>query len=205
MPKLTKEEQQKVRERLAENLSKVPLDHIPSDQIKSQLLNGKPLRRANAKDIQQIRKASGKLQEESQARYRKHIEEMPLMGYMKTGDPENEQDMDQTFSKYMGHLNDLLEKVEDESVDMALLLSFGPLVEGLLKDNAGYCLAAEGERLKAERGESLKMWSLVAAGVVAAAPCFMTAGAVCLGLVALVGAIGYGEAKKVAKESLRGF
>ena len=200
MPKLTKEEQKKARESLAENLSKTPLDHLSSEQIKSQLKEGKPLRRTSAKDIQQMRKASGKLQEESQARYRKHIEEMPLMGYMKTGDPSNTQDMDQAFSKYMGHLNDLLAKVKDKNVDMALLLSFGPLVEGLLKDNAGYCLAAEGERLKAERGESLKMWSLVSAGVVAAVPCFMTAGAVCLGLGALVGAIGYKEAKGVAKE-----
>ena len=64
--------------------------------------------------------------------------------------------MDQAFSKYKGHLDDLLEKVEDESVDMALLLSFGPLVEGLLADNEGYCLAAEGARLKAERDNSLK-------------------------------------------------
>ncbi|MDE0120032.1 MAG: hypothetical protein OXM55_08515 [Bdellovibrionales bacterium] len=42
--------------------------------------------------------------------------------------------MDEAFSKYMGHLDDLLEKVEDKDVDMALLLKFEPLVEGLLKD-----------------------------------------------------------------------
>ena len=205
MSKLTKEEQLKAKERWAEHLSKVPLDKLSPEQLKSQFLEGKPLRKASTKDLQEVRRATWELNKQSQARYRKHIEEMPLMGYMKTGDPSNEGDMDQAFSKYMGHLNDLLAKVEDKNVDMALLLSFGPLVEGLLKDNAGYCLTAEGERLKAERDESLKMWSLVAAGVVAAVPCFMTAGAVCLGLGALVGAIGYKEAKEVTKESLERF
>ena len=205
MSKLTPEEQLKAKERWAEHLSKVPLDKLSPEQLKSQFLEGKPLRKASTKDLQEVRRATWELNKQSQARYRKHIEEMPLMGYMKTGDPENEQDMDQAFSKYMGHLDDLLAKVEDKNVDMALLLSFGPLVEGLLKDNEGYCLAAEGARLKSERDESLKMWGLVAAGVVAAVPCFMTAGAVCLGLGALVGAIGYREAKGVAKETLERF
>ena len=205
MSKLTKEEQLKAKERWAEHLSKVPLDKLSPEQLKSQFLEGKPLRKASTKDLQEVRRATWELNKQSQARYRKHIEEMPLMGYMKTGDPENEQDMDQAFSKYMGHLDDLLKKVEDKNVDMALLLSFGPLVEGLLKDNEGYCLAAEGARLKSERDESLKMWGLVAAGVVAAVPCFMTAGAVCLGLGVLVGAIGYKEAKGVAKETLERF
>ena len=177
MSKLTKEEQQKAKERWAEHLSKAPLDKLSPEQLKSQFLEGKPLKKASTKDIQEMRRATWELNKQSQARYRKHIEEMPLLGYMKTGDPKNEKDMDQAFSKYKGHLNDLLEKVEDKELDMALLLSFGPLVEGLLKDNEGYCLAAEGARLKAERDNSLKQWSLIAAGVVAAVPCFMTAGA----------------------------
>ena len=205
MPKLTEEEQQKAKQRWAECLSKVPLDKLSPEQLKTQFLEGKALRQASTKDLQEMRKATWELNKESQDRYRKHIDEMPLMGYMQTGDPSNEGDMDQAFSKYMGHLNDLLEKVEAEDVDMALLLRFEPLVEGLLKDNEGYCLVAEGSRLKSERDDSLKKWGLVTAGVVAAVPCFMTAGAVCLGLGALVGAIGYREAKGEVKESLERF
>ncbi|MDE0518439.1 MAG: hypothetical protein OXH36_02630, partial [Bdellovibrionales bacterium] len=202
MPKLTKAEQQRAKEKLGEHLSKVPLDHISSDQIKLHLKEERPLRRANAKDLYQIRKASEELREESLDRYRKHLDEMPLLGYMKTGDPENKEDMDEAFSKYMGHLDDLLEKVEDKDVDMALLLKFEPLVEGLLKDNETYCLVAAGARLQAEREGSLKKWGIVAAGVVAAVPCFMTAGLVCLGLGVAVGALGYKEASEVSKETL---
>ena len=208
--KLTPEEQQQAKERWSEHLSKAPLDKLSPEQLKSQFMEGRALRQASTKDIREMRRATRDLQKKSRDRYRKIVEEMPLLGYMKTGDPENREDRDQAFSKYMGHLDDLLKKVEGKDVDMALLLRFGPLVEGLLKDNAGYCLTAEGERLKAERDESLKMWGLVtagvvAAGVVAAIPCFMTSGAVCLGLGALVGAVGYTEAKEVLKESLERF
>ena len=205
MSKLTKEEQRLAKERWAEHLSKAPLDNLSSEQLKTQFTGVTALQQASTKDLQEMRRATWDLNEKSRDRYRQIIDEMPLLGYMKTGDPDNREDMNQAFSKYLGHLNDLLEKVEDKNVNMSLLLSFEPLVEGLLEDNEGYCLAAEGARLKAERDESLKKWSLVAAGVVAAVPCFMAGpvgAAFCFGAGALVGATGYIAAKGRTKKGL---
>ena len=66
--------------------------------------DGKPLKRSQCtKDIREMRKSdSGKLQEESRNRYRKTIEEMPLLGYMKTGDPSNKKRHGSGFFKVQG-------------------------------------------------------------------------------------------------------
>ena len=202
IPKLTKEEQRQAKQRWGDHLSKVPLDRLSPEELRTHFIEGRALRKASTKDQREMRKATWELNKESRNRYRKHLDEMPLLAYMNTGDPNNKEEMDEAFSKYMGHLDDLLERIEDQDVDMALLLNFKPLVEGLLADNESYCLAAERARLKAEKEDSLKKWSFAALGVVAAVPCFMTSGLVCLGLGAVVGGLGYKEAREESKGTL---
>ena len=180
MPKLTKGEKRALKKRWVGYLSKAPLERISPKQL-SQFFDGKAIRIANAKDFREMVKTTKDLQKEGRDRYHQVVSEMPLLAYMKTGDPENEKDMKQAFSKYKGQLDDLLDKLEDKNVDMSLLLSFKPLVKDLLKENKAYCLVAEGARLKAERDESLKKWGLLAMGVGAGVSCFMSSGATCLG------------------------
>ena len=205
LSKLKKGEKRALKKRWLNHLSKAPLEKVSVKQLESHFFNGGISKKASSKDLREMVKATKDLQRRSRDDYHQIVNRMPLLAYMKTGEPENEKDMAQAFSKYNAHLEDLLEKVEDENVNMSLLLSFEPLVKSLLKGNEGYCLVAEGARLKAERDESLKKWGLMAAGVVAGGFCIMTSGMSCLGLGLFVGATGLKTKKGVSKESLERF
>ena len=211
LPHLSKKELAEAQSIYKDTVLKVPLEKkLSSAEFKKRLEQGKPLQSSKRviltnKDQNNLREAVSDLREKSKENYFRTVGEMPLLAYSKTGDSQNEKDMKQTFSKSLGHLNNLLSKAEDESVDMALLLSFEPLVEGLLSENEGYCLVAEEGRLKAERKKSLEKWGLVALGVVAATPCLMggpPGAAICLGAGLLVGGISYNVARREMRDAL---
>ena len=126
---------------------------------------------------------------------------MPVLGYLKSESP-NRTEWGEAFSKVEENLQVLLEKAHDE--DMGLLLSFGPLVKELLKEDKSFCLPAEKARIQAEKNESLKNWALLGAGVLSAVPCFMTGpigAGVCLTAGMTLGVVGHGMAKRATEES----
>ena len=209
LSKLTTEEQNIAKQKWAKHLSQVPLDKVSPGQFQLKFMeeNGSFLgKNLSLSDVQNLRKATESMRQESQNNYRKMIEELPLLAYLKTGDPENKQDMNQAFAKVEKNLNHLLKKVNREEVDMGLLLSFKPLVEELISESeGGYCLTAQKATIKAEKEQSKKNLSLVALGVLATLPCFMggpVSTAVCLGTGVGMGALGYNQATEAVHESL---
>ena len=203
MPKLTKKEQKVVKKRWGDRLAKTPLDKLTPSEFKAHFLKGEPSK-LTTRDRRQLRKSTWKMQKEAKDTYFEIASEMPLLGYLKTGNP-NKKELGEAFTKMEENLKDLLKEAKDSEGDEGLLLSFKPLVEELLKENENYCLVAEKARIKAERDESLKNWMMLGAGVVAAVPCFITGpvgASVCLTAGMALGVVGYKEAQSATKKSL---
>ena len=205
IPKLTETEQKKVKEHWAEQVKKIPSEMNP-DQFEAAFLkgNGELLgKNLNTKDMENLRKATWKMQKESRDRYRQLIEEIPLLAFLKTGNPESPKEWDRAFSKMETNLKNLLE--EAEKGDMSFLLSFEPLVEGLIQESkGGYCLTAERERKKAENQKSAKAWRMAGLGVLAALPCFISGPvgtSLCLSTGLALSGTGYVLAKGEVKTS----
>ena len=207
--KLTQKEQEQAKKTWANYLTTTTLKTLTPSQLKTAFLKGDGQflgKTLSTNDLKTLRRNTRKMQKESQARYRQVLEEMPLLAYLETGDPNNQKDMDQAFSKIQKELTDSLEKIKNKDVDMGVLLAFKPLVEGLLKESkGGYCLIAERARESSKKEESLKKAGLLALGVLSAVPCFMAGpvGAVaCLGAGLGAGGVAYALAKGQAKDSL---
>ena len=212
LSKLTEQEQKQAKKAWATHLKKTSLTRLEPSQFEEAFLKGDGQslgKNLSTKDLRDLRKATYDLQQESQNRYREILEQMPLLAYLKTGDPNNAKDMDQAFSKITNELKDSLKKIKDEDVDMGALLAFKPLVEGLLQESkGGYCLIVERARENAEKKDSLKKTGLLALGVLSAVPCFMggPVGAVaCLGAGLGAGLTGYAVAQGQTKDSLGRF
>lgn len=206
MPRLTPKEKKEVKKRWAESLSEAPLDKVTVTDVKNRFLEGQPLKSLTPKDQYQLKRTTWDMQKKAKASYEEIMSEMefPILGYLNTGNPKRK-DLGEAFLKVEDGLKDLLEKAKDPEVDMGLLLSFKPLVEGLLKDNKGYCLAAEEARIQAENDKSLGNWGMLGAGVTAAAPCFLggpVAGGFCLLAGMAVGYAGYKLAQGERKDAL---
>ena len=207
--KLTKTEKKQVKETWVRYLKKTALTNLTHSQFETAFLkeDGRFLgQNLSTNDLRNLRRNTRQMQKQSQDRYRQIVERMPLLAYLKTGDPNNQKDMDQAFSKMTNELKNSLKKIEDKDVDTGTLLAFKPLVEGLLKESkGGYCLIAERARQRAEKEESLKKVGLLALGVLSAVPCFV-AGPVgslaCLGAGLGAGLTGYAVAKAHLKDSL---
>ena len=209
LPKLSDKEQEIAKQRWAESLSQVPLDSLSPSQFKQGFMAGNTKflgKSLSSSDSYKLKKATWEMQKKSQAQYRQIIEDMPLLAYLKTGDTDNKQDMDQAFAKVEKNLDYLLTKVMAEDVDMGLLLSFKPLVEELMADSqGGYCLTAERAKAKADQETSQEQMGVVALGIIATVPCFMggpASMALCLGTGLGMGALGYQQAKEGLDESL---
>ena len=207
--RLNREEQKQVKQKWAEHLSQTPLSNISSEKFYSHFMegNGKFLGKSlNSSDIKHLKQTTESLRAESRDRYRKIIEDMPLLAYLKTGDPDNKKDMQQAFSQVEKNLNQLLEKVQEEDVDKALLLSFEPLVEELIAESeGGLCLIAERAKKEAQRDQDQKSVKLFAGVILSILPCFMGGGvgtALCLGAGVGVGALSYTKAQSALDESL---
>ena len=208
LPNLTEREEQGARKKLSEGLSSVPLDKFNPSEIKDIILQGKPFfqggKSLTTKDYRQLRKATRNLGKKSQERYFEVLSEMPILGYLETGNPKKKE-LDEAFAKMEENLKDFLKKAKDSEADMGLLLSFKPLVEELLKEDNGYCLVAEGARIEAEKDESLKNWMMLGTGVVAAVPCFISGpvgATACLTAGMAIGVWGYKEAQMAKEASL---
>ena len=175
--------------------------------LKSKFLEGRPLYHLTTEDQSQLRKATWDMQKKAKDSYYEVMSETSpplLMGYLKKGNP-NRKELGEALLKVKENLNKLLKKAKDPEIDMGLFLSFKPLVEGLLKENKEYCLAAEGARIQAENDGSLENWRMATGGIAAAAPCFIRGpwGAVaCLVAGVALGAEGYRQAQVATVESL---
>ena len=208
LPRLSLREKTQARKRYVETLAQAPLSGLSSSEFKRRMYRGKTLhsgkRQLTPEDRRELRKAAGNLQEEARMNYLEITSEMPLLGYLKTGNP-GQRDLSEAFLKMEGKLEDLLDKAKDEEGDMGLLLSFKPLVEELLKEDKSYCLAAEGARIEAEKNESLKDWAMMGVGVAAAVPCFIAGpigATACLTAGMALGIWGYKEAEVAKGEAL---
>ena len=203
IPKLTKKEQRIVKKRWADRLAKTPLDKLTSGEFKASFLKGKPSKLSTG-DRRKLRKSTWKMQKEAKDAYFEITSEMPLLGYLETGNPDKKE-LSKAFKKMEENLKDLLKEAKDSEGDKGLLLFFKPLVEELLSEDKDYCLVAEKARIKAEKDESLKNWMMLGAGVVAAVPCFITGpvgASVCLTAGVALGVVGYKEAQSATKKSL---
>ena len=204
MPKLTKKEQEEVKRRWANSLSETPLDKITPSDLRSHVLEGRPLYHLTTEDQSRLRKATWEMQKKAKNSYFEIMSEMPILGYLSTGNP-NKKELGEALLKIEENLGDFLKKAKDPKAEMGLLLSFKPLVEELLKETKEYCLAAEGARIQAENDESLKNWGLLGLGVLAAVPCFITGpvgATACLTAGMAFGVAGYKQAQVAKEESL---
>ena len=169
------------------------------EELRRHLKEGKSLhtgrKRLSLEDRTLLKGAIRDLQEKSKQNYFKIINEMPLLGYLDSGTPNNDQ-LAKAFSKIEENLREFSEKIKTKE-DMDLLLSFEPVVEELLKvsqlddeDNSPYCLIAERARLKSEQAKETKEKLLIGAMITMLAPCFMGGGisiSICIAGEALLG------------------
>ena len=212
LPKLTAKEKKEAEKLYIDQVSKIPLEHFSGTEFKKMLSQNRPLPGVHSgvkkyltdKDQSRLRTAVEKLREKAKNSYFQAIEEQPVLAYLERN-PPGDKDLDQAFSKMEEKLTDFLKKAKDPEADMGLLLSFKPLVEEILREDAGYCLVAEKARIKAERNESFQNWVLLGAGVLAAVPCFVSGpigASVCLAGGMGLGVWGYKEANIAKEESL---
>jgi len=215
LPNLTKEEYSKAEDLYLQALDGIPLEGIKNSELKRKIYNkrsiGSPVSSLGVflthRDRQNIRAATKKLQAESKRSYLKTIENMPLLAYLKNGKP-NEQDLKEALSKVENKLQNFIEQAKDSDVGMEFLLSFNPLVEELLKEDAGYCLAVKKARMELDNDNIFKNRMNIGLGVLASIPCLIGGPVgitICLaGGVALAG-IGYHQAMATEEESLNRF
>ena len=204
IPKLTDNERRRAKGRWAGRLSETRLNGYSSRDFRNRFLEGRPLRKLTTEDLENLRQATWDLNRDSRDRYFQTVSEMPVLGYLKTGNPDDG-DLDQAFQKIEKNLKSFLKKLEDPNVDMGLLLSFKPLVEDLLKENGEYCLSAERARIEEEREEKFKDRALLVLGGVSAVPCFITGpigASLCLAGGLGLGAVGYRQAQTARDEAL---
>ena len=82
---------------------------------------------------------------------------MPFLAYLEDEKSlKDSKSLGYVFSVIDQELNDLLQKLDEPKTDMGFLLSFAPIVEGVLSESPEYCLEAEAERVKSERRESFQ-------------------------------------------------
>ena len=216
IPPLTEEEKQIARDRHIEALSTLKLDKLSPEDLAKQLRSKKKLgstkrhvtginqRDLTNKDIDKIKAEQRRLRDKSEADYLTMIAKMPFLAYLKDGEGKT-RDIDQAFSTLSKYLTDFLKKLEDPEVDMAVLLSFNSLAEGLLAEDSKYCLAAEGATIDAKEDESFDDYALMGLGLASMVPCFI-AGPVtlsaCVAGGTAVGVAGYAEAKAAQRSAL---
>ena len=203
---LNKKELAKAKSIYKNTLLKITLEKLSNTEFKERLEKERSLQSSKRviltnTDQDNLRKALSNLRQKSKENYSNVVEEMPLLVFLKTGDP-NEMELDEGFTKMEEKLEDFLKKAEDPEADMGLLLSFKPLVEDLLKEDKGYCLIAERAKIQAEKDESSVKWDIVAASVV---PCVITGpwgAAACLVAGVGLGFMEYKQAQATKKEAL---
>ena len=203
IPKLTEKEKKTVKTRWVNSLSEADLDKITFSALKSKFLEGQPLK-LSTKDQRQLRRATWDMQKKAKDSYFEIMSEMPVLGFLKKGNP-NKKELGEAFLKKEEKLREFLKKAKDPEADMGLLLSLKPLVEELLRENSDYCLVAEEARIQAENDKSLKNWGMLGLGVLAAVPCFITGpgGAMaCLTAGMALGISGYKHAQVGKEEAL---
>ena len=204
IPKLTKKEKKTVRTRWANSLSEADLDKVTSSDFKSKFLEGQPLKDLSTKDQGRLRRATWDMQKKAKDSYFEIMSEMPVLGFLKKGNP-NKKELGEALLKKEEKLREFLKKAKDPEADMGLLLSLKPLVEELLRENSDYCLVAEEARIQAENDKNLENWGMLGLGVLAAVPCFITGpvgATACLTAGMALGFAGYKHAQVGKEEAL---
>ena len=99
-----------------------------------------------------IRSAVSELRRISKQGYLEILQSMPFLAYLEDEKSlKDNKSLGYVFSVIDQELNDLLQKLDEPKTDMGFLLSFAPIVEGVLSESPEYCLEAEAERVKSER------------------------------------------------------
>ena len=229
LPHLTRQERRKAEQIYIKALSETPLEHVTQTEFKRKLIRGNMTpahfwnqekldqgaalhstistkedeKHISARDHVRLSRTARKLSEKAKSAYFQILQEAPVLGYIQSGKP-GDRELGEAFSEIEEKLADFLEEAKDPSADMGLLLSFKPLVEEILREDQGYCLAAEEARIEAEKDESLKNWLMIGAGALAAIPCFISGpigASACLAGGMGLGIWGYTEANIARKEA----
>ena len=204
LPELNKAEKQRAEKIYIESLSRVSLDELETAEFKKILSQSRfRLPSLTHRDRLKLRSTQRKLQENSRQRYFEIMGDLPILGYLKSGNP-NRLELKKALTNIESNLQDFLKKINSPSVDMGLLLSFNPLVEELLTTNKNYCSVAERARHNVEKSNRRDNYLMLGAGFLAAATCFITGpigATVCLSSGLAIGGWGYHEAAISRKES----
>ena len=221
LPKLGAKERRTARNRLADHLAKTDLEGYGAEEFRGLFLKGAPLTKLTGKDQARLRRSVWEFQKKAKARYFQAIHdpvsETPLLGYLKSDTPDDKE-LAVALKKVETHLADSLKKIdrpekdpwsgeiEDPEEDMALLLSFKPLAEELLKEEKRFCFVAEKARLQADREKRFKKYASIGAGVLSAGACFITGpvgASVCLAAGMGLGFVGYKQVKSERDSALK--
>ena len=149
-------------------------------QLAAALNEGKPLafltdKEVSPKNRRRMREALEVLWRESAEEYFKIIHQMPLLGWMRKGDPD---EIPLALSIAEEKLERLLKKHGGPKAGLSpFLFSFEPIVEELLRESLSqgedYCLIAERARLSLEKQKNTKENLIMTAMIAAIIPCFV--------------------------------
>ena len=203
LPHLTQKERKAAEEKYINAMAGTKGIKTKPEDLKHRLSNKL---RLNLKigDLSRLKHTERQFRKQQRQKYLQKVQELPILAYLNKNPPSGK-DLANAIDQMEGQLQTMLEKVEAKDVDLGLLLSFNPLVEGLLSENKQYCLVAEAGRIEAEGDEKLENFALLGASLLSAIPC-LSGGIVgkvfCLGAESLVGVKGYELAQKGMEESL---
>ena len=203
LPHLTNKERKTAEEKYINAMAGTKGIKTKPEDLKHRLSNKL---RLNLKigDLSRLKHTERQFRKQQRQKYLQKVQELPILAYLNKNPPSGK-DLANAIDQMEGQLQTMLEKVEAKDVDLGLLLSFNPLVEGLLSENKQYCLVAEAGRIEAEGDEKLENFALLGASLLSAIPC-LSGGIVgkvfCLGAESLVGVKGYELAQEGMEESL---
>ena len=220
MPPLSPEEERLARALYADHLmpvfSTAPLQNISHSELREEIIQGQSLvedrgvkRDEKFLTIQEhshfrapIRGALMDLRRLSLQKYFEIMTNMPLLGWLKNANP-NEEELGSAFEKIEEDLTNFLEKIEDTD-NNGILFSFEPLVEELLRENPNWCQIAEKQKQKAETAYDRRQMAFLGAVVISAVPCFLSGPAglpLCLAGGLATGYAGYSQARSSMDEA----
>ena len=182
---------------------------LSAEQFETRVKEGKSLLKdESGKDLlapKAMRALRSYIKSQAEQNYHQEVSDMPLLGYLKTGSPKD-QELTSAFSKMETELQEFLEKVEKDN-NLNLLMTFSPLVEDLVTQDPTFCEVAEKAHLEMQGDESLKNMGLLAGALVSAVPCFFTGPAIllCLAGGLAVGVVGLEMASNRLESSMGRF
>lgn len=186
LPQLTKEEQARAETLYVKTLAEIPLEQLSSSEFKQRLYDGRALhthiagkKHLTKNDQAQLKLAVKDMRTSAKASYSQIVGAMPILGYLKTGNPSNEE-LDQALERIEIILKEDLEKMKNsEALSMTSLLLYEPLVEELLSEHNEYCSIALQERIQIKKKEEIGDSINFTIGIVAGGICMYATAGIC--------------------------